>query len=113
MRRAETEVFQLAKAKMKSASISFSDAVVTVCAEKPDLCAAYRCEVLGAEVEDLTPRHENLGSLEGPMQRTFRRLIADEMANERVCFGEAFDRVSRAHPSVMRGYRKEVSGPRE
>jgi hypothetical protein len=113
MQRVQAEILQLAKAKTQSDNIPFSDAVVAVCRERPELASEYRNEVIKADAEDITPTPELQEPPQGPAQREFRRLMAAEMRSEGVTCGEALIAVGRARPTLAAAYRREVTGARE
>jgi len=106
---AQSELIKLTQAKMKSEGKTFSEALISVAKERPELCAEARHEILEERPVFEPPREEEKVE-PGPAQARFIALAKSKMANEHISFSEAFNIVCREQPLLASDYREEVIG---
>jgi len=105
---AQTELLNLARGKAEELKISFSEALLKVARERPELAAEVREEVLKSQtVFESPPEKQELAP--GPAQAEFLRRVKAKTQEDGVTFSEALRSVARDRPILASDYRKEVT----
>jgi hypothetical protein len=108
MQRATSEFIRLAKAKAEDEKLSFSEALLAVARENPQLASDSRAEVIKPSTEYLIPTPERQGP-QGPATAEFLRRVKAKTQEDGVTFSEALRSVARDRPILASDYRKEVT----
>jgi hypothetical protein len=110
MQRATSEFIRLVKAKVEDEKVSFSEAMLRVARENPQLCSAYREETTRPGAVDITPTPERQELPQGPATAELMRRAKARSQEAGVSFTEAFKSVAGERPVLASEYRKEVTG---
>jgi len=102
------ELRDLARARAKERTISYSVALAEIAREQPGLAEAARQESLKSDTVFETPR-EREQFTPGPMADDLCRSAKGRAEHDGVTFSEALRRVGADRPALASEYRKEVT----
>jgi len=109
---AQQELIELTRSRAKEKQIPFSEALLFICHERPELASEYRAEILKSPtIFEATPKKEEFTPRSST--RELMRLAKAKSQEDGVSFREAVASIARHRPILASEYRREVVGGKE